>query len=518
MTDKIEPVSPKEADKKSAKTNNTNYKTVISGNISEFAESTSIHGIKYFAGEDRTLFQRVFWLIVLCFSIYTCVMLIKLTWQKWDENPIFISFRQTPVNIWEIPFPAVTVCSMYTMNRESNFNFSYCLEGQGKLNWETGNASSFCDQRISDSGYITEYEYANFSDGSKWAEFLVQTSPRKKQVFSGCNWDDKDCEIFSPLVTPWGVCYSFNMLSNDEIFTTNAHQSITHENHYNISNWNIETNYPKTDQAVYPFRSTSAEAFLNFLLKNNFSRVACNSQNYYQIILHHPAELPEDDIEAITVQDNQIHEIVIQPEITFTSDDLKSYSPQRRKCFYAHERKLHFFKIYTLVNCRMECLANYTLKMCGCVPYYLPHNKTTILCAISNYDNIQCSRTAKGSIYDWPKHECSKIMFLEKMGNFESGIWSNQSRASCNCLPSCNTISYNSKFTSKKADANMIAVSFKKTEFIALERQELFGDINFWASCGGLLGLFTGFSVISLAEIIYYFCLKLLHNLGKLMF
>ena len=58
MTDKIEPVSPKEADKKSAKTNNTNYKTVISGNISEFAESTSIHGIKYFAGEDRTLFQR----------------------------------------------------------------------------------------------------------------------------------------------------------------------------------------------------------------------------------------------------------------------------------------------------------------------------------------------------------------------------------------------------------------------------------------------------------------------------
>ena len=58
MSDKVDSVLIKEADEKSAKTNSTNYKTVISGNISEFASTSSIHGIKYFAGEDRSLFER----------------------------------------------------------------------------------------------------------------------------------------------------------------------------------------------------------------------------------------------------------------------------------------------------------------------------------------------------------------------------------------------------------------------------------------------------------------------------
>ena len=61
----------------------------------------------------------------------------------------------------------------------------------------------------------------------------------------------------------------------------------------------------------------------------------------------------------------------------------------------------------------------------------------------------------------------------------------------------------------------IVSIRFREWEFMALERQELFGDVNFWASCGGLLGLFTGFSVISLAEVVYYLTLRWLVALGK---
>lgn len=55
-------------------------------------------------------------------------------------------------------------------------------------------------------------------------------------------------------------------------------------------------------------------------------------------------------------------------------------------------------------------------------------------------------------------------------------------------------------------------------QFIASERNELYGNMDFLASCGGLLGLFMGFSFISIVEILYYLSLRLfcnILNIGK---
>lgn len=40
--------------------------------------------------------------------------------------------------------------------------------------------------------------------------------------------------------------------------------------------------------------------------------------------------------------------------------------------------------------------------------------------------------------------------------------------------------------------------------FIAQQRAELYGMIDFIANMGGLLGLFTGVSIISFIEIVYF--------------
>lgn len=51
-------------------------------------------------------------------------------------------------------------------------------------------------------------------------------------------------------------------------------------------------------------------------------------------------------------------------------------------------------------------------------------------------------------------------------------------------------------------------VYFKESEFIAIKRSELYGDTEFLANCGGILGLFLGVSLLSFAEILYYCTLK----------
>lgn len=53
---------------------------------------------------------------------------------------------------------------------------------------------------------------------------------------------------------------------------------------------------------------------------------------------------------------------------------------------------------------------------------------------------------------------------------------------------------------------------FKEMQFITSERSELYGPTDFLANCGGLLGLFMGFSFLSVIEILYFLSLRLMCN------
>lgn len=54
-----------------------------------------------------------------------------------------------------------------------------------------------------------------------------------------------------------------------------------------------------------------------------------------------------------------------------------------------------------------------------------------------------------------------------------------------------------------------LSIFFKEHQFITSRRSELYGQTDFLANCGGLLGLFLGVSVLSIIEVIYYFTLRL---------
>lgn len=60
---------------------------------------------------------------------------------------------------------------------------------------------------------------------------------------------------------------------------------------------------------------------------------------------------------------------------------------------------------------------------------------------------------------------------------------------------------------------SFLQVFFKGNQFITMERNELFGITDFLANFGGLLGLFVGFSLLSLIEIIYYCTLRIICNI-----
>lgn len=126
--------------------------------------------------------------------------------------------------------------------------------------------------------------------------------------------------------------------------------------------------------------------------------------------------------------------------------------------------------------------------------------------------------------------------------------------AGCDCLPACTSLTYNAESTQAEynwkkmfevtrrniseypgyvlvtetvrrvlptifnfnSDSRMhftrLNLFFKQQQFINSERNELFGQTDFLANCGGILGLFTGFSFLSIVEIIYFLSLRLMCN------
>lgn len=60
-----------------------------------------------------------------------------------------------------------------------------------------------------------------------------------------------------------------------------------------------------------------------------------------------------------------------------------------------------------------------------------------------------------------------------------------------------------------------VTIFFKEMQFITSERNELYGSTDFLANCGGLLGLFMGFSFLSSVEIIYFLTVRLWCNLKR---
>lgn len=62
----------------------------------------------------------------------------------------------------------------------------------------------------------------------------------------------------------------------------------------------------------------------------------------------------------------------VEPDLILTSEDVRAFTPEKRKCFMANEQPLSYFKVYTQSNCILECLTNVTLRKCNCVAFHMP--------------------------------------------------------------------------------------------------------------------------------------------------
>lgn len=136
--------------------------------------------------------------------------------------------------------------------------------------------------------------------------------------------------------------------------------------------------------------------------------------------LHDPFEPPLSlsKDEAIEFDGGKLIEVLVVPKVVTNDPKMIEFQVEDRLCYFEGERRLRFFERYSVRNCQNECISNITALTCGCVPFDAIRDKETPICEL---------------------HELSCVQDLRYKLKVEA---SSKTMAACNCLLSCNSITY----------------------------------------------------------------------------
>lgn len=429
-----------------------------------------------------------------------------------------------PTPIYKIPFPSVTICNQGKyMQHELNFAQTKRVI-LGEKDYSEEELPTADEDQVKNFEAMapicnvdTYYFLKNNYDTSKKFKGKIQmngdvirrmvdlNSNVKPLMLSAIDYAKEMNEYFVSTLTEHGLCQSFNVLSEM------INENIVHDDYsyfmdkINISGWSYEDGYKDGSNYTYPIRKLYAgkSKSLMMVLRSDKSFIdnECYQEPGFRVMIHQPTAYPTL-AEHLIVPYNSFVQIKIEPKLTTTADSLRFYSPERRQCFYPHERKLKFFRYYNQHNCKLECLANIMLDHCGCVTFALPRDKKTRLCEVYEtecYDSVLNNAGNEVVQQQFDKEYFGKMSTSTKIEK-------------CNCMPPCTNVEYSTEIISN-ADINNVGskrlqseviVYYKEPTFLGQQRKELYGFDDLVSNFGGLIGLFLGGSILSLFEIFFY--------------
>lgn len=481
--------------------------------FSEYTENSSIHGVKYIGERNRHLSEKIFWLFFLILSILSCAFMIGEMFEKWNESPVIVSFSEKFTPIKDVPFPAVTICPLSKFNKKL-FNFT---ETVVQLNYK-GKKSLKLDQLINLEAAIHAcdvnmnlYGFKDLGDAQLQGEKIIDEIQKISIIpdLENIQYIKKPLKdsSFNFFITEEGICRTFNMIGLKDVFTDENvlyDKAEISSSSFRAHNWTLQDGYSTNDIEVYPRRALASgrRGSLEFdinVSKKDIDYLCSDGNEGFKFMLHVPGAIPSVARQFFKVSLGQKTVINIKPRMITTSKNLEKIHPSRRHCYFDGEKKLRFFKIYTQSNCELECLANYTLKHCGCVKYFMVRDNQTEICNLSRWDCVEESRSEYS-------------MHLENVWTY------NNDGNSCNCLPPCTSIFYDSEISQSINHGNELSkafevinilaekesteyeqllenritssfeILFKDDHFVSSRRNELYGWRDFISNCGGLAG------------------------------
>lgn len=195
--------------------------------------------------------------------------------------------------------------------------------------------SQVCDAHLN-----AGFDIGNLTVDPDIVQTLKDLSPKLDEQLFQCKWrnaPDTCQDLFSPILTEEGMCFTFNTLNANEMFRMDSmHTDYNYLDHNKTADhWSLETGYTaNASLSPYPLRvlSAGARAGLFVLLplyKYDLDYICRGPVQGFKILLHTPGEIPRVSKQYFRVPLNQEVVVAVKPNMITTSEGLKDYPANR---------------------------------------------------------------------------------------------------------------------------------------------------------------------------------------------
>ncbi|KAG4078352.1 hypothetical protein HA402_013062 [Bradysia odoriphaga] len=436
---------------------------------------------------------------MLVCSIFGASFLIYEAYRTMKENPIIESPALRKAQLWDVPFPAVTICpeiqnklTPFALNRTNWPEFAQKMLPENMS--ELPESSKIFFSIVLQNVLLQRNDQDNY-------DILTKFSPKINVIAAGqqITFFEVNDVTLQKTITPLGACVTFNMYDEKDLLSDGIIPS-TLDNLPGKKErlWSRDSGFTEgfpVENYTYPFRAFTINH--GFLMRFNVSDSGQLSQfaSQFTLIIHAPDELPLYYRHAVftTTKTEKFNFIEITPHLV-VAEGIENYKPHVRQCYYTHERHLKYYKTYTQNHCESECFVDYNLAECGCVPYFMPHFNDTKICGT----DLVCYWAVLHKLF---------LPELKDDGTAHAPV------DDCNCLPTCTQLTYSIQMTELVQSAgdsgNVLQIRNKFPFFTKNVRTELHSLSEFFSNIGGSLGLLLGVSMFSIVELIYFCTVRL---------
>lgn len=489
-------------------------------------------------GRLRAVAQTIsFGACIIFFMLYFLILNSNLIYLcNYQQNtPVIVTFSEKSTYVYEIPFPTVTICTDIKIRR-TNFDYTHVWQQLNDKNKykKFPNVSDveklYVLQPLCNDApkYLDEYVKLNRlkakladADERFWS-LAKRYAPTLKDIISNCSWrrDPYNCsDLFHEVLTDEGICFSFNLQNASELYKEDMLHKHYHVTRHNKSSyyWNERIPPNMTEDMIYPRRVYVGSEGLRFelILNRKDKDFVCSGPvQSFKIQISSSDDQPHMHRNFYRIP--MLHDIVmsVHPNIMNSNEQLDSIELEKRQCANVKKdnRQLHTLKKYTQRNCQLDELLYRQNDSCNCVAYWIPRLYNHTICRSAK--DLKCIEPIESDavIKNW-----------------------NGSQISFNCLPACRSISYDAEISMAEYELDeyefqtknkqpsgrkdilrsRVLITFKDDQFLASRRAEMYTKIDFIANCGGILGLFMGFSILSIVEMVYFSTLRIGCSLRK---
>ena len=174
---------------------------------------------------------------------------------------------------------------------------------------------------------------------------------------------EMDCNLSKPIVTPNGLCQSFNSFTMDKVFKSSTVASTWSSVLYN----NKEDN----EQIFRPTGHGNGHGLK--IVLNGFEALQSNKNRSFILAItneHNPYDIYKD---KFVLKPGFAYTFKVTANLLSTTDEFDKLSNTYRTCNLPHDsNRLNIFTVYSKSNCEFECAINYVKDKLECVPWNIP--------------------------------------------------------------------------------------------------------------------------------------------------